>query len=232
MGDISYKPLIQDMRWSFSRIESFDSCKWKWFLHYIREWEEDDLFYNSYGSLIHEIIQLYYTGKLKKEQMPLYFLKNFSERVSGERPAESTVQKYISAGLNYTRNFKPFDLNCVGVEKKIEFSIDGIQFVGFIDFLGEKDNEFYIIDHKSRELKQRSKKLQKTSKDKELDEMLKQLYLYSAGIKQEFGKYPKKLCFNCFRNSIILSLFCWDKLAISHTPYISAPFSFNLLYLS
>ena len=31
--------------------------------------------------------------------------------------------------------------------------------------------------------------------------MLIQLYLYAYAVKQKYGKYPKALCFNCFRNN-------------------------------
>lgn len=200
MGDISYKPLIDDMTWSFSRIETFDSCKYKWFLKYIKEKEEDGMFYSDYGKLIHKIIQMYYSGELKQPQMTSYFLTHFSAVVRGDRPADSTLQKYIQSGIDYTRNFRPFEYNCVGTEVKAEFELGGYRFIGFIDFIGEKDGEYYVIDHKSRDLKPRSGRANPTVKDRELDSMLKQLYLYSTYIKDRFGKFPKALCFNCFKN--------------------------------
>lgn len=200
MGDISYKPLIEDMTWSFSRVQSFDSCPYKWFLRYIKGWKEDDTFYASYGTFIHKIIQMFYEGKLSATQLPVYYLSNFKQEVRGNKPKEETVRKYINSGAEYFRNFKPFPFDYVAVEKKVEFQIDGIPFVGFIDYLGEKDGEYYIVDNKSRDLKPRSMRAKPTKKDLELDEMLMQLYLYSIAIKEEFGKYPKELCFNCFKN--------------------------------
>lgn len=45
----------------------------------------------------------------------------------------------------------------VDVEKRVDFDIDGIRFVGYIDYLGiDDDGEFHIIDNKSRDLKPRS----------------------------------------------------------------------------
>ena len=201
MGEISYRPLIEDMTWSFSRVESFDSCPYKWFLRYIKGWKENETFYASYGTFIHKIIQMFYEGELSKAQLPIYYLTHFKQEVVGAKPKESTVKKYIDCGMEYFKSFEPFPYKCLGVEKKVEFSIDGIPFVGFIDFLGEKDGDIYIVDNKSRELKPRSNRAKPTLKDAELDEMLKQLYLYSVAIKEEFGVYPKALCFNCFRNN-------------------------------
>lgn len=71
--------------------------------------------------------------------------------------------------------------------------------MGYIDYLGEKDGELYVVDNKSRDLKPRSKRAKPTLKDAELDDMLRQLYIYSGAVKQEYGRFPKKLCFNCFK---------------------------------
>ena len=204
MGDISYKPLISDMTWSFSRVESFDSCPYKWFLRYIRGWKEDGMFYASYGTLMHEIIRKYYEGELTKPQMVTYFLTHFKTDVVGERPQESTVQKYINSGVEYLKNFKPFPYNTVLVEKTVNFDVDGIPFVGILDYVGERDGKYCIVDNKSRELKPRSGRAKPTQKDIELDNMLKQLYIYSEAVHKLFGKYPDVLAFNCFRNGVFI----------------------------
>ena len=34
--------------------------------------------------------------------------------------------------------------------------------------------------------------------------MLRQLYLYSVGIEQEYGILPDALCFNCFRSGVFI----------------------------
>ena len=34
--------------------------------------------------------------------------------------------------------------------------------------------------------------------------MLRQLYIYSAAIKQEYGVFPEALCFNCFRTGTFI----------------------------
>lgn len=204
MGEVSYRPLIEDMIWSYSRIECFNDCPYKFFLKYISKCEESDKFYASYGSFMHKLIENYYRGLLSKEDMLTEFLTGFSESVKGIRPQESIVQKYIRCGIEYLTGFQPFEYPMVDVEKRVDFEIDGLKFVGYIDYLGEKDGEYYIIDNKSRDLKPRSKRAKPTNKDKELDSMLKQLYLYSAAIKQEYGKFPKALCFNCFKSGAFI----------------------------
>lgn len=162
------------------------------------------MFYASYGTLMHEIICKYYCGELLKPQMLTYFLAHFKSSVVGIRPQESTVKKYIDAGVEYLKNFKPFPYNTIAVEKTVEFDIDGIPFIGVLDYIGEKDGKYCIVDNKSRELKPRSGRAKPTLKDMELDNMLKQLYIYSEAFYKLFGKYPDILAFNCFRNGVFI----------------------------
>lgn len=132
------------------------------------------------------------------------FLFGFSDQVKGERPSASIVESYINKGVEYFENFQEFPFNMVDVEKSVEFEVAGIPMVGIIDFLGELDGEYYIVDNKSRDLKPRSKRANPTENDKLIDKMLRQLYLYSTGVLNEYGKFPKELCFNCFKSNTFI----------------------------
>lgn len=204
MGELIYRELINDMTWSYSRVKTFYDCPYRWFLKYIYGCKEVPMFYSSYGSFMHKLLEQFYKGELTKEQMRTKFLFDFKDEVKGERPQASTVQKYIQCGLDYLEQFQPLPYNMIAVEKKVEFEINGNFFVGFLDYLGEKDGKLYIVDHKSRDLKPRSKRTKPTVKDQELDEMLRQLYIYSAAIKQEYGVFPAALCFNCFKTQTFI----------------------------
>ena len=204
MSEMIYRPLIEDMVWSYSRIKCFEDCPYRFYLKYISGCKEAPQFYASYGSFMHKLIEEFYKGIITKEEMLTKFLFGFQENVIGRRPQQSTVEKYIQLGIEYLKGFTPFPYNMVAVEKKVEFELGGKKFIGFIDYLGEKDGEYYIVDNKSRELKPRSGRKKPTVKDQELDEMLKQLYLYAAAIKQEYGKFPNALCFNCFKNRVFI----------------------------
>lgn len=83
--------------------------------------------------------------------------------------------------------------------------LENRRFTGVVDFLGESVNgELFLVDNKSRELKERSGRAKPTAKDQELDDMLRQLYLYSIPVFDEFGRYPDWLCFNCFRSGVFI----------------------------
>lgn len=173
-------------------------------MSYILHEKEAPMFYSSYGSFIHKILERFYKGELKQRDLALEFLLNYKDNIEGKRPSDSVAQKYIQNGYDYFLNFTPLPYKVLGVEKKVNFEIDGINFVGFIDLVGEKDGEIYIIDNKSRDLKPRSKRKNPTQNDLTIDKMLRQLYLYAKAIKDEYGKFPKKLCFNCFRTGTFI----------------------------
>lgn len=205
MADISYRPLIRGMTWSYSRLKAFESCRHYWFLKYIRGIKELESFYTSYGAFMHEILERFYSGKISSGQMLTEFFLHFAERVKGQRPSSKIVDKYINAGREYLASFEPLPMKTLWVEKKLLFDLDGHPFVGIVDYLGESDTDgLCIVDNKSRDLKPRSKRSKPTVKDAELDDMLRQLYLYCIPIYSEFGKYPDFLCFNCFKSGVFI----------------------------
>lgn len=179
-------------------------CPYAWFLQYIKHEKKEPKFYASYGSFVHKLIEEYYKGETKRENLATKFLFGFSKEVEGERPSASIVESYIKKGVDYFENFQDFPFEILDVERKVEFEIEGIPMVGYIDLLGFKDGEYYIIDHKSRDLKPRSKRQTPTENDKLLDKMLRQLYLYSTDIYNNFGKWPKELCFNCYKTGTFI----------------------------
>ena len=153
---------------------------------------------------MHKLIELILKEKITKEEAQTMFLCDFSKEVQGMRPSGKIVQSYIEKGLNYLKSVQKFPYKPLGIEKQVKFEVGGFLFVGVIDYIGEKDGELYIIDNKSSDLKPRSKRATPTINDNTLDEMLKQLYLYAIAVKREFGKYPKSLCFNCFKSGVFI----------------------------
>jgi len=244
MGEANYKPIIQGMTWSYSRIKSFQDCPYRWFLKYIQpvllirrvfggkrptradidaayirnELDKDDVgvlytylgikrkkqFFASYGIFMHKLIELYYRGEKTPQQLCDMYLQGFKAQVSGRAPNKTVFSNYFKSGIRYLRRFEPFPYKTLAVEKRVSFRLDGTPFVGCIDYLGEKDNELYIVDNKSKILKPRSKREKPTKTDRELDSYLVQLYLYSAAVEQAYGRLPKSLCFNCFRAPIFI----------------------------
>ena len=204
MGEVNYAPIIQEMTWSYSRIKAFDDCHYRWYLQYIRRLHGKDMFFASYGSFMHKLIELYYKEDKSAKQLCEMYLRDFRSQVVGWAPSKTVFGNYFKSGLQYLKGIQPFPYNMVAIEKRVDFNLSGIPFIGYIDFLGEKDGDLYVVDNKSRNLKPRSTRSNPTKSDLELDDYLKQLYLYSAAVEQEYGKLPKSLCFNCFQTPVFI----------------------------
>lgn len=201
MGDMIYRPLIEGMRWSYTRVHSFAQCKYGWFLKYIHGSKKEDRFYASYGTFMHKLIELYNRRMFTANELQGIFLNRFSKDVKGDRPSDSVVSKYIHAGVEYFKDLKPYPFRIIAVEERIDFEIDDIRLVAVVDAIGlDEDGEYIIVDNKSRDLRPRSKRAKPTKNDTDLDEMLRQLYIYAEAVRYKYGKYPKKLCFNCFKS--------------------------------
>lgn len=204
MEGIHYEPLIRDMTWSYSRIRSFEDCPYRWYLRYIRGLQGKRLFFSDYGSFVHKILWMYYTGQVRADQIPVLYMTQYRENVITTAPSEKVFLSYFQSGLQYFRDFHPLPYKLLSAEQKVELPLWGTRFSGVIDFLGEEDGELVIVDHKSRALRPRSRRQRPTKKDAELDRYLTQLYLYAEAVRQLYGKYPAKLCFNCFREPALI----------------------------
>lgn len=170
-------------------------------------------FFATFGTYIHEILEMYLSGKLEKDDLEVYFLDNYDERVKGEAPSEKIAENFFNKALEYLKTIDFPLKNIVETEKEVHFKVGEYPFVGYIDVLAMKGKQYHIVDHKSHGLRYRSGRKFQTSYDKELDQYLRQQYLYSIPIHDEFGRYPKTLNFNCYR----------------HGRFITEPFDFEKL---
>lgn len=198
---MKYEMIIDDMTWSYSRIGAFDQCPYKFLLKYIHKEQESNRFFSEFGSFMHELIASYLNGDASPDELRAICLKEFRRNVLSKAPSDKVFQTYLKDGLAYFEHMsEDFDgLSIVDVEKKFSFDFGGHKMVAIVDAIGRtKDGDLFIMDHKSHKLKPRGKKRRKS--DDELDEYLRQLYLYSIPVESKYSERPKFLIFNCFRN--------------------------------
>lgn len=154
---------------------------------------------------MHSIIEQYLLGFLDKQDMLTQYLSKFKS-VVGSAPTPAIFKTYFTQGVQYLTNFDFHHRNILGVEEKVTFLIDDIPFVGVIDYEAEDgDGALIIGDHKTRALRCKSKRKKPTKSDIELEEYLRQLYLYSLATREKYGRYPDALEFNCFRTGDVIS---------------------------
>lgn len=191
------------MTFSYSRLTAFDSCKYKWLLKYILGIPKiGNGFFSSYGTFIHDILAKFYRGEGNSETLVPYFLENYFSQVTGKPQKNSTTINYFQSGLDMVSVLTPTPKEILGVEREVHWNLGGRDYIGYIDLVLRDDNGIIILDHKSRDLKPRSTRKKQTKSDEELEEYLRQLYLYAIPIKELYGEYPASLQFNCYRKGV------------------------------
>lgn len=212
---MSYYDLIHNMRWSYSRLSLFEQCKYAFYLKYILN--NDDLYlaegnyYAEVGSYVHSILEKILNGSMSLDESPEYYMQNFDENVL-YKTRQSTMDKTYETCANY---FAELDLswlkdyNIIGVEKKVETTIDGHSFIGFIDLLiqNKTTSDIVIVDHKSAAypFKKDGKSVLKKS-EKSFESYKKQMYLYANAVYQLYGKYPTEMWWNHFKDGKIAKI--------------------------
>ena len=206
-----YEEQISDMTWSYSRLTGFESCPYKWFLTYVyrdefgRMLEKRSSFFAEFGTLMHSCMEHYLKGEIPKDKLPDYYQDQFPEVVLDAAPTDSMLEKYYNQGLEYCRDFSFPERKILGIEERITFDFGGYKWRGIIDVVSEDENgALCITDHKSHMLRPRSGRAKPTKYDEELDEYLRQLYIYAAAYQQKTGIYPEWLEFNCFRSGYFI----------------------------
>lgn len=200
--------IISTMRWSFSRLNSFDQCPYGWYRHYVECEPDTGGFFSAYGGYCHEILEKYAKGELSIFDISQYYQENFNEGIPFDAPPNKYTdirQDYFDKGLDYFDNIDlPIDeYEIVGVEKQVEFNVGEYPFIGFIDLLlrDPADGKLISIDHKSSSIKiLKSGKVSKSDQQHFL-EFKRQQYLYSIALINEFGENcVKELRWNMFKD--------------------------------
>ena len=191
------------MTFSYSRLTAFDSCKYKWLMKYILGVPSvKDGFFSSYGTFLHDIFAKYYRGEGSVATLSNYYINEYCNQVVGKPQKMTTAVNYFNQGFEAVLNLKPAPYEILGVEKEVHWKLGGRDYVGYIDLLLRSEDGIIIVDHKNRDLKPRSTRAKPTKTDEELSQYLRQPYMYSTPVYEEYGIYPISLQFNVYRTGL------------------------------
>ena len=207
MVSVDYSFLINNMEFSYSRLTSYEMCKQQWLLNYIFHEPKQSGFFAQYGSFMHSVLESHLKKEITADEALIFYITHFDQSVTGRAPSEKMRHSFFKQGIDYLSGLDFPHKNIVAVEERVEFEIDSIPYVGYVDVLSE-DGGLIITDHKSHPLFPYSKNhtTRPTKDDLELDSYLRQQILYAYGIKQKYGEYPIKLEFNSFRKRTFVSV--------------------------
>lgn len=179
--------------WSYSKVSSIDSCTWEYYLNRIKKLPGVSNSYAILGGFAHDILEEYYNGNLKYEQMKEQFETKWLEAemagiklYNDEEKNVKMMEEYKHDILNFFETHK--DLGKVLTERELWVDINGNVFFGYSDALTKKDDGYtYIIDWKTSTL----------YKGDQIRQHQHQLLLYSLALVEMGIPLDKiKICWN------------------------------------
>ena len=203
-----YKDIIDKMEWSYSRLSSFDHCKYEFYLNYIiandDEYLEESNFYAEVGSYVHEILAKIFNRELTPDEASQYYVDNYNDNVF-YKAKQSTMNKTFEACADYfaTVDFGWLnDYEILGVEMENKFQIGKYNFVGYIDLLlrDKRDGKIVVVDHKSAPYPFKVNGGVKSNYQSNFNSYKRQMYLYSYAVKQKYDEFPKEIRWNHFKD--------------------------------
>lgn len=196
--------LLDNHRYSYSQLSSFSECPFGFYLKHVEHQPEQSNGFAEQGTLIHDILDKWAKGKIKKEEMAEEYVRRYGDEVVTPFPkvlaAKGYADKTFRQGLEYFEHFNGFPgYKVVAAEEKFDQPLkltDGTErpFIGFIDLVlrDEFSGALAVYDHKSKSL---------STFRKERESMYKQQYLYSYFIHEKYGEWPQILGFNLFKEN-------------------------------
>ena len=189
------KKKIENMTWSFSRVNSLSQCKYCWILSYVEGNEELPNAYAQFGTLCHETLEKFLKGELNIFNAIEYYREHYPEYVTCDFPPNKYVdlgQKTYDQGEEYFLNLD-FDFDkyeILGVEKEVRFKVGKYPFKGFIDLLlrDKETKEVIIVDHKTSSFTYLKRGGVSKADADHFTAFRRQLYLYSIPVIEKYGK--------------------------------------------
>ena len=206
-----------DTLYSWSRIDKFISSPYEYFLKYVLRAKEDNTnsVYPIMGGICHSILEKFYNGEIKYEDMEDYFVDAWTNAIdiSGLKFDRCDGEKNEKIGDRYYENLKEFFLHHKPLEKE---RVKNEQFVtiktgtsylqGYIDVIYKEPKTTPKTskeesDEKPKESKQIYRIIDwKTStkySGKKVEELSGQLVLYALALIQKgIPKENIKICWN------------------------------------
>jgi len=167
------------MTYSFSSTTSFETCAYGFKLNYIEAEDRVNNVFSDYGLLVHKILEGFFGGELSKDELLDYYKTNWSEFVKSEWPPypQGMENNYYESGIRFFENFdfNKDDYEIIFIEEAVYAHYAGIDLVVKPDLIlrHKESGKVILVDYKTAKIKGT-----KSLKKKQIEDYLKQFYLY------------------------------------------------------
>lgn len=216
------KKRLDEMVWSFSRVNSSQKCAYAWYLQYIAGFEPKPNAFAQFGTVCHETIEKYLKGEIDMFSALPYYQQRYPEIVTCDFPPNKYSdlgEKAYTLGEEYFSNinfdFEKYEI--LGVERELQFKVGKYPFHGFADaiYRDRETGEIILSDQKTSSFKYlKDGSVSKTNAEHYL-EFRRQLYLYSIPLIEEYGKVDY-LRWNMIRDKRIIKI-PWEEKEYNET---------------
>jgi len=174
-----YDFILDNMRFSYSSANSFDTCPHGFFLTYIDAEDRIQNFFSQFGLYVHDILEKWFNNELDLFELPMYYEDHYEENITLSPPPypKGMAQSYYDDGLNFFENisFDKEKYELISTEDAISYEYNDIKLIIKPDLIlkDKESGEMILFDYKTSKLGKNKKKNQE-----KIDGYLVQFYLY------------------------------------------------------
>lgn len=187
--------IIDNTKFSYSSITTYENCPYAWKLAYIDCVDREPNFFSDYGLLIHESFENFFLGKLDYYDLAKFFEDSYDDFVVTSPPSfsKNMRERYLEDGVKFFSEFE-FDINnyeVIDVEGRLDFQLDDdIYFTGRPDLVlrDKTTGKTILFDYKSSSVFKKDYRTGNETVNKErISEYHRQMYLYAKGLREDKG---------------------------------------------
>jgi hypothetical protein len=172
--------IIDQMKFSYSNINSFHTCHYMWKLNYIDCLERKSSFFGNFGSYCHLILEKFFRDELEIWELAEYYKENYSKEITEFPPPypANMGENYFQDGLKFFEDFE-FDKSnyeILAIEDSFDTQYMGYNLVIKPDMVlkNRSNKNNILLDYKTSKLRGNEK-----YDKKKIDDYRKQLELYA-----------------------------------------------------
>lgn len=180
--------------WSHSRLGNFNTCGMQYFLCYIQRMPSENGIYGLCGGHAHDVLEDYYRGNIKYEDMYDVFGDKFLQTTEIDQVkfplGDNEKNKWYKCVSHFMKTHVPIEYQEIVLEELALFKIGDNVMQGYLDVIyKDMDGKIVIMDWKTSTMFAKAKKL----------EAGRQLVLYKIAYEALTGVKVDRVCWNMLK---------------------------------